>query len=59
MKQLLGDNDTTNAVAQAMIWQSLISPVPAQQCMVGVQQDMPNFQAPATQIASDIVTNCH
>jgi len=59
MKQLLGDSDASNAVPQAMIWQSLISPVPAQQCMVGVQQDMPNFQTAATQIATDIVTNCH
>ena len=59
MKQLLGDSDTSNAVPQGMIWQSLISPLPAQQCMVGVQQDMPNFQTAATQIASDLVTNCH
>jgi hypothetical protein len=59
MKQLLGDSDASNAVPQAMIWQSLISPVPAQQCTTGIQHDMPNFQAAATQIASDNVTNCH
>lgn len=59
MKQLLGDNDTSNAVPQATIWQGLISPTPTQQCMAGVQHDMPSFQTAATQIASDIITNCH
>lgn len=59
IKQLLGDGDTSNAVPQAMIWHVLISPVPAQQCMAGIQREMPNFQTAATQIANDIVTNCH
>lgn len=59
MKQLLADDDTSNAVPQATTWQSLISPAPTQQCMAGVQHDMPSFSSAATQISSDIINNCH
>jgi hypothetical protein len=59
IKQLLGEDDTSNAVPQASIWQEWISPAPMQQCMAGVQHDMPSFSSAATQIASDIVASCH
>lgn len=58
IKQLFGDDDTSNAVPQGMIWNGLISPTPALQCLAGVQHDLPSDQAGATQIVSDITSAC-
>ena len=59
IKQLFGDSDTSNAVPEGMIWNGLISPIPALQCLSGVQHDIPSFQAGATQIVTDITSACH
>jgi len=58
IKQLIGDDDTSNAVPQALTWQAQVSPPPASQCLAGVQHDIPSFQSGATQIVSDITSAC-
>jgi len=58
IKQLIGDDDTSNAVPQALTWQSQVSPAPASQCLANVQHDIPSFQSGATQIATDIIAAC-
>ncbi|HYM78942.1 MAG TPA: hypothetical protein VE377_23415 [Candidatus Dormibacteraeota bacterium] len=64
LMQLLGDDDTSNAVPQATTWEGQVtpspsSPVPHFACLAGVQHDIPSFATGATQIANDIVANCH
>ena len=59
IKQLIGDDDSSNAVPQALTWQQqVISPQPTLQCLTGAPHDIPNYQSGATQIASDIIANC-
>ncbi len=63
-KMLLGDDDTSNAVPQATVFEGLVqpspsSPSPMYQCLPGVQHDIPSYAAGATQIASDIIAYCH
>ena len=63
-KMLLGDDDTSNAVPQATVFEGLVqpspsSPSPLYQCLPGVQHDIPSYAAGATQIANDIIAYCH
>jgi hypothetical protein len=58
IKQLLGSDDTSNAVPQAKVWQEQVSPAPASECLPGVEHDLPNSQSGANQIVSDIVASC-
>ncbi len=63
-KMLLGNDDTSNAVPQATIFEGLVqpsssSPSPLYQCLPGVQHDIPSYAAGATQIANDIIAYCH
>lgn len=63
-KMLLGDDDTSNAVPQATVFEGLVqpspsSPPPLYQCLPGVQHDIPSYAAGATQIANDIIAYCH
>jgi len=64
VKQLLGDNDTSNAVPQATTWEGRVTPSPSSPsprfaCLAGVQHDLPNFTTAAQQIAADIIQYCH
>lgn len=63
-KMLLGDDDTSNAVPQATVFEALVqpspsSPSPLYQCLPGVQHDIPSYATGATQIANDIIAYCH
>jgi len=59
IKQLFGDTDTSNAVAEGMIWNEEISPIPALQCLSNVQHDIPSYTTGAQQIVADITSACH
>ena len=64
LKQLLGDDDTSNAVPQATTWEAQVTPSPSSPsprfaCLAGVQHDLPNFSTAAQQIAADIIQFCH
>ena len=64
LKQLLGDDDTSNAVPQATTWESQATPSPSSPsprfaCLAGVQHDLPNFPSAAQQIADDVIQYCH
>lgn len=59
IKQLFGDTDTSNAVAEGMIWNEEISPIPPLQCLASVQHDIPSFATGAQQIINDITSACH
>ena len=58
IKQLFGDDDTSNAVPEGMIWNQYVSPTPLLQCLPNVQHDIPSFSTGATQIANDIEAGC-
>jgi hypothetical protein len=59
IKQLIGDEDSSNAVPQAFVWQGQASPSPTQQCLPNVEHDIPSYQTGANQIATDIIAGCH
>ena len=64
LKQLLADEDTSNAVPQATTWEGQVtpsssSPSPRFACLANVDHDIPSFSAGATQIAADVIANCH
>jgi len=56
---LFGDLDTSNAVPQGTFWNQSITSIPAPQCLLNVDHDIPSFSAGATQIATDIAAACH
>jgi len=63
VKQVLGADDTSNAVPEGTTWEELISPSPASPtplfaCLAGVQHDVPGFAIGAQQIANDIIQYC-
>jgi hypothetical protein len=64
-KMLLADDDTSNAVPQATVFEGLVlpslsSPTPLYQCLASpVQHDIPSYLTGAQQIATDIITYCH
>jgi hypothetical protein len=62
-KMLLADDDTSNAVPQATVFEGLVqpsssSPNPLYQCLPNVQHDIPSYLSGAQQIASDIIQYC-
>jgi hypothetical protein len=62
-KMLLADDDTSNAVPQATVFEGLVqpsssSPTPLYQCLPNVQHDIPSYLSGAQQIASDIIQYC-
>jgi hypothetical protein len=64
VNQLFGDEDTSNAVPEGMVWDisfspSSSSPNPRVSCLANVQHDIPSFSTGAAQVASDIVSLCH
>jgi hypothetical protein len=63
VKMLFGDLDTSNAVPEGMVWEESIlpssaSPNPLNQCLSGVQHDIPSYATGAMQIATDIIDLC-
>lgn len=61
VKQLFGDEDTSNAVPEGTYWWEFITPAPGSpspQCLAGVPHDIPSTQTGAQQIASDIEAAC-
>ncbi len=63
-KMLLADEDTSNAVPQATVFEGLVqpsasSPSPLYQCLPSVQHDIPSYPSGAQQIATDIIQYCH
>jgi hypothetical protein len=64
VNQLFGDEDTSNAVPEGMVWEesfapSSSSPNPRFACLANVQHDIPSFSTGAVQIASDVINLCH
>jgi len=60
VKLLFGDDDTSNAVPQGMVWQDSVSPRPPFQCLASpVAHDIPSSMAGAQAIADDIAAACH
>lgn len=62
-KMLLADDDTSNAVPEATLFEGVAvpsssSPSPLFQCLPGVQHDIPSFLSGAQQVASDIIQYC-
>lgn len=62
-KMLLADDDPSNAVPQATVFEGLVqpsssSPNPLYQCLPNVQHDIPSYLSGAQQIASDIIQYC-
>jgi hypothetical protein len=58
VKQLFGDDDSSNAVPEGMAWNHIVTPNPPVQCLSGVAHDLPSYSSGATQVASDITTYC-
>jgi hypothetical protein len=59
IKQLFGDDDTSNAVPQGTFWNQFASSPSKLQCLSVVAHDIPSFTSGATQIAMDIEAACH
>ena len=64
LKQLLADDDTSNAVPQATTWEGQVTPSPSSPnphfaCVVGAPHDIPSDSNGAQQIANDLIANCH
>lgn len=56
---LFGGLDTSSAIRQGLIYQSLITQKPTYGCVKDAPHSIPDVQDGAEQIAADVIANCH
>jgi hypothetical protein len=59
IKQVFADLDTSNAVAEGLLFEGLVTPNPPFACLANVQHDIPSFSTGAQTLSDDIIQNCH